>query len=182
MAKGYDSASMTVLQKELNMSRGAMYRYFDSKEDLFRAVIDNFFWVMLEHLHPDSKSEKPTTLEKIEFTYQNLKAVCEYIDKIDGIEIKFLNFTALIVQAAKRYPGFVDRLKNYKKEKIKDWERVLKNSIKTGEIRSDIDIKITAQIFARSISLNDEHPSKSFAKSAEEVKKAMYFIYSLIKA
>lgn len=181
MAKGYDSVSMTVLQQELNMSRGAMYRYFDGKDALFKAVIDRYFFGLMEYVRPTFNLEM-TVAERIEQSYQTLKKISAHFDKIECIEVAFLNFTALTIQAAKRYPGFLDRLKEYKEKEIRNWQLALENSIKKNEIKNDINIKIMAQIFAKSVDFNDpDKPGRNFSKASEDTKKMMNYIYSLIK-
>lgn len=182
MAKGYDSVSMTVLQQKLKMSRGAMYRYFESKDDLFRAVIDKYFFRAIDLLIPDF-DDNITVSEKIELTDQHLRSIYKYFDKLESIEIKFLNYTALVIQAAKKVPNFLDRMKDYREKDVKSWERAIVNSIKAGEVKPDLDIKLTSQIFSKAFNLADssDQPRKSFLGGAETNRKTMDYLYSLIK-
>lgn len=39
--KGYENASISMIAKEAGVSKGLMYNYFDSKEDLLQGVITN---------------------------------------------------------------------------------------------------------------------------------------------
>ncbi|MDR1371306.1 MAG: TetR/AcrR family transcriptional regulator [Dysgonamonadaceae bacterium] len=181
MAKGYDSVSMTVLQQELRMSRGAMYRYYNGKDDLFKAVIDRYFYGMIDFVRPNF-SEDMTLAERIEQNYQSLKKISAYFDRIEGISVVFLNYTALLIQAAKRYSGFIDRLKVYKETETKKWRLVIENSIEKGEVREDIDVEIMSMIFTKSVDLWDpDKPGRNFSKASEDAKKMMNYIYSLIK-
>ena len=182
MAVGYDSASMTVLQKELGMSRGAMYRYYKSKDELFFAAVDRYVFEILERNVPIF-DDNITVKERIELTYRHLQSVGKFLDKIDNIDIKFLNFTALVIQAAKRYPGFLDRLKKYKLRVLQAWETAFKNSIKKGEIRNDVNSVIMAQLFVRLISYTDESGEihKDFLSGIKSGQRVMNYIYSLIK-
>ncbi len=43
LTSGYRATSMSTLMKETNLSKGAFYHYFKSKEDLYHAVIDTYF-------------------------------------------------------------------------------------------------------------------------------------------
>ncbi len=181
LAKGYDSASMTVLHQALKISRGAMYRYFESKEELFRAVIDRYFFGLIAFVHPEVK-EAVTVAELIDIHYQNVKKICKHLDKIEEIETVFLNYTALIIQAAKHYPGFIDRMKKYKSGELKKWQQAIERSIERGEIRKDINTRMMAQIFAKAVDMNeDSTPQRTFSQVAEETKKVMLYIYALIK-
>ena len=181
MAKGYDSVSMTVLQKKLEMSRGAMYRYFESKEDLFKAVVDKHLFGLIDFIRP-SFSNDITVKIRIEQSYQALKKAGSYFDKIEGIEVVFLNYTAFIIQAAKHYPGFLDKMKKRKESELKSWRQAIENSINEGEISNDVDIKIMAQVFSKAVDFSDpDKPGKNFSKASENSKKMMDYIYSLIK-
>ena len=183
LAKGYDSASMTVLQKELNISRGAMYRYFESKDDLLKAVVDKYFFSILDELHPNQEDSDITLVEKIDHTYLRLKKIGQSLDNMENLEIKFLNFTALMIQAAKRYPGFLNKLKIRKAHALRFWEKAIRNSIARGEVRSDVDVEIMAKLFAKAINFSDdsEELSKSFLRKIKNSQKIMMYIYSLIK-
>ena len=68
MNKGYDSASITVLQKELGISRGAMCRYFKSKEELFIKVIDKHVFGLIDRFMP-KVTEDTMLAGLIEFLY-----------------------------------------------------------------------------------------------------------------
>lgn len=182
MTKGYDSSSMTVLQQELKISRGAMYRYYDSKDDLFKAVVDRYFFGLVEYLIP-TVSDDTTLYERIEQSYHNLKKICRHFDEIDGLDAAFLNYTAFVIQAAKVYPNFIERMRDYKEKEVRNWQKSIENSIKRGEVRSDVDVKIMSQIFAKAFDMNDpDRPgNKCFSKTAENTRKMMKYVYSLIK-
>ena len=183
LAKGYDSASMTVLQKELNISRGAMYRYFESKDDLLKAVVDKYFFSILDELNPNQEDSDITLIEKIDHTYLRLKKIGQSLDNMENLEIKFLNFTALMIQAAKRYPGFLNKLKIRKAHALRFWEKAIRNSITKGEVRSDVEVEIMAKLFAKAINFSDdsEELSKSFLRKIKNSQKIMMYIYSLVK-
>ncbi len=184
LTKGYDSATMTVLQQELKMARGAMYRYFESKEDLFKTVIDRYFWGMIEFARP-AFSDDMALQDRMDSACRNLKKLAFHLDKINGHEIMFLNYTAMVIQAAKHYPGFLERWKKDQLGEVKKWEKAIKNSIEKGEVRKDINVKITAHLFAKSFSGESVHdetgPGKDFLRGVAETRKVMDYIYSLIK-
>ena len=182
MSKGYDSASITVLQKELGMSRGAMYRYFKSKEELFFEVIDKYVFGLINRFMP-KVAEDTTLAELIEYLYRYHRRLYTYLDK-QNIETRFLNFTALIIQAAKHYPGFAEKMKKVNGESIKLWKMAIINSIAKNEIRNDVDVNILAGIFsAGSKNLEDiEHEFESkLLQKAKTWKRDKEYLYSLIK-
>ena len=183
MVKGYDSASMTVLHKELNISRGAMYRYFPSKDDLFIAVIDKYLFGVIDRLHPNFGQEDVTVADRIDLSYKHLLKVAKFFDGIDNMDIKFFNFTALMIQAAKRYPGFIEKLRSYKQDTIREWEKAILKSIEKKEIKEDVDVKLLALFFSKSITYLDnwDEGGKCFVKGVKKSKKMVNYIYSLIE-
>ncbi len=185
MAKGYDSCSMTVLQKELKIARGGMYRYFESKDALFRAVVDKYFWGMIDFISPYF-SDDMTLLERIEQSNKSMKQIAQYIDQISGIEGVFLNYTALIIQAAKHYPGFIDRMKKRNENEYKRWIKSIENSIEKGEVRKDVNVKLIALIYIKAVdgSENMEGDKRcfKFSQTVDSTRKMMEYIYTLIKA
>ena len=184
MSKGYDSTSITVLQKELGMSRGAMYRYFKSKEELFFEVIDRYVFGLIDRFKP--KTADDTTLAGlIEYLYRYNKRLFTYFDK-QNIETRFLNFTALVIQAAKHYPGFTEKMKIVNDESIDLWRKAIINSIAKNEIREDVNVDILAGLFSagsknmKDIEQEFEFESK-FIQKIKIWKRDKEYLYSLIK-
>ncbi len=187
MDKGYDSTSISVLQRELNMSRGAMYRYFANKEELFICVIDEYFFKIMNKLvsRPlDVTSVKDT----IEVVHRRQKIVVTSFVKAGFSETTFLNYTALIIQAAKHYPDFIKRFKEMHRTVKNSWIKVLLNAVNTGEIRKDVDVNIMSHLFcvASTEQSPDECNKNSFATNIlvqiNSKKAIMDYLYSLIKA
>lgn len=192
MQKGYDSASISVLQKELCMSRGAMYRYFDNKEDLFRAVIDEYFFKLFErYLYKMDKQHAYTIEEFIEITYRRQKLIVNIFVKAGVTHLVFLNYTALMIQAVKYYPEFIVRFNDINKLLISHWQQALRNSIKQKEIRSDIDIDIMSILFNNvCIKESSSHDweiddkdifSINILQDINRRKQVIDYLYSLIK-
>ncbi len=181
MKRGYDSVSITVLQQELEMSRGAMYRYFKSKDELFFEVIDRFFFGMLDAMLL-TVPEGTTLSQLIELYYQNMKKVIRRI-KQENIETHLLNFTALIIQAAKHYPGFIDRMREVGVRDRRMWKNAIRHGIEKGEVRADIDVDVVTGIFTAGA--GSPEPTNTIGeainKKADEWKKTADYIYSLIK-
>lgn len=188
MNRGYDSTSISILQAELGMSRGAMYRYFDNKEDLLRAVIDEYFFKVFDKLLRNIENENFTALELIERINRRQKVILKAFTKAGVTHTFFLNYTALLIQAAKYYPNFINHFRIIRLKLKTSWERAITNSIKAGEVRSDINIEIMSTLFSNlSIkeSTDRDFDDSSFAMEIElDMKKreeVLYYIYGLIK-
>jgi len=182
MSKGYDSASISVLQKELGMSRGAMYRYFKSKDELFIEIIDVYVLSMIDTLMP-KVDEDITIAELIEYLYSYHKKLFVYFEG-RNFGSQFLNFTALIIQAAKYYPGFIEKINAASNEGLKLWKRAIVNSIARGEIRDDVDVNILARMFStgsRNLEDFERGFELRFMQKAKMWKKEKNYLYNLIK-
>lgn len=187
MNKGYDSASISVLQEELGMSRGAMYRYFSNKEELFRAVIDEYFFRLFDKLLYNIDTNL-TAVQLIDFIYRRQKTVLHAFSRAGVTHIFFLNYTALIIQAAKHYPDFIERFSIINHKLLTNWRNALKNSIDAGEVREDIDVEIMSILFnsASVKESSDRNCDESmFAvnvmRDMEKRKNVLDYLYSLIK-
>lgn len=187
MNKGYDSASISVLQKELKMSRGVMYRYFESKEELFRSVIDEYFFKTYDRLSQVVDTRKTASIF-IETMHRRQKLMATVFIKSGFTHTVFLNYTALLIQAAKHYPNFITRFKEIQGRIVNNWEVVLKNGINAKEIRSDVDIKIMSTLFTnvclKETSDQDFDESRfsiDIMKDIDRRKEIMDYLYTLIK-
>jgi AcrR family transcriptional regulator len=180
--KGYDSASMTILQQKLNMSRGAMYRYFDSKDDLFIAVIDKYVFGMMDYVRL-ALNEEMTIPERIDKHCNQIQLMYQRIVNVGSIEVQFLNYTALLIQAAKIYPGFLERIKLYRNAQQKGWEKSIEIGIEKGEIRPEINVKLVAALFEKAVNLRDklDESIENSDSGDEATREAMDYIYLLIK-
>ena len=187
MEKGYDSASISVLQKELSMSRGAMYRYFKNKEELFTSVIDEYFFKTYDRLTQNIDPTQ-TLAQFIKNMYRRQKLVVVAFTKAGFTQTVFLNYTALMIQAAKHYPNFVTRFREINSRLMQAWRTAIHNSIKINEIRSDIDVEIMCYLFSN-ISVKEtsdqEYDESMFSHNAisdmHKRKEIIDYLYSLIK-
>ena len=187
MSKGYDSASISVLQEELNMSRGAMYRYFKNKDELFKAVIDEYFFrVYLKVLINIEKDY--TVLELIDAINRRQQLIISAFYRAGFTHTTFLNYTALMIQAAKHYPDFVYEFRDISKRLHNVWRKALAKSIEANEVRKDINIDIMCAIF-NSASLKESSDDNvdsdelvsSVKKNIERKKEITLYLYDLIK-
>ncbi len=187
MNKGYDNTSITVLQTELNMSRGAMYRYFKNKEELFICVVDEYFFNAFEKVLQNI-DEKLTAYQFIELMHRRHRLIAHIFTRAGVTHTTFLNYTALLIQAAKYYPNFTHRFKEINKCMISNWRRALQNSINAKEIRSDIDLDIMSVIFNKignkessdQEDCNDLDFAINVLQSVERKRQVLNYLYSLI--
>jgi AcrR family transcriptional regulator len=69
-ANGYQATPISVIAKEASISKGLMYNYFESKEDLLTALFDDYFILLGSLLNPNNDHE--ITNEEMEFFIDSL--------------------------------------------------------------------------------------------------------------
>jgi len=185
--KGYDSTSISVLQEELGMSRGAMYRYYKNKEELFISVIDEYVFKIFDKLLQDINYEY-TIPQMIEDNYRRTKYLLAAFMKAGVTHTIFLNYTALMIQAAKYYPDFLTRFKQIRSKILFCWKKAVENSIRVGGVRPNVDVNIMSVLFCNvsheessGDSFDDTKFTINIMKDMESRKKILYYLYSLIK-
>lgn len=188
MNKGYDSASISVLQEELQMSRGALYRYFKNKEELFNAVIDEYFFKIFDKLQHNMDKHTYSLEKFIEVMHRRQKIVVNAFTRAGVTHTIFLNYTALIIQVGKHYPEFLERFRIINNRSLESWKDAMRNSINAGEIKDDIDIDILAILFnntsVKETSDRDCDDSSFAINVMQDMNRrmeVMRYLYSLIK-
>lgn len=148
MVNGYSGPIIRSLQTKLGMSRGALYRHYKSKDDLFKVVIDTYFFQTLERLtdHIDPNVKVP---ELVRSMHKRQRLVSKLITTKGGSQFTFLNFNNLLINAARYYPGFGMRYKKIQLHVDTQWRIALNNSMAAGEIRKDVDVNLISRLFTK---------------------------------
>jgi len=174
----YEAVSISMISDAIGFTKGALYHHFRNKEELFRAVIDKHFPISSVMVDVDNISLKEYTHACIEHTHKILKAIF-------GSDEKFIpvNYLALIADCFRHYEGFSENKTHVIEDEVKNVEVILRNAIKRGEIRSDINVAVVAlQYFSLSIGLAGDLIRNSSVKSAiRSLKAQLNQLYYLLK-
>ncbi len=149
LSHSYEAVSISVISEAIGFTKGALYHHFKNKEELFRAVIDKHFPVTSIMVDVDNTSLKEYTTLCIEHTHKILKAIF-------GNEKKFIlvNYLSLIADCFRHYEGFTENKAHVIEDAVKSAEIIIRNAIKQGEVRKDINIQVVAlQYFSLSLGL-----------------------------
>jgi AcrR family transcriptional regulator len=118
---GYEGATVVKLEREIGLSRGAIFNYFPSKEDLF-----------LELAARDTKRVSEVFLD------QGLEGVLHEILDFDP---SWLSVYLELVRRARTDPAFRTRLENRETEFVLANRARVEEAQRAGEIRDDLDPK-----------------------------------------
>jgi AcrR family transcriptional regulator len=118
---GYEGATVVKLEREIGLSRGAIFNYFPSKEDLF-----------LELAARDTKRVSEVFLD------QGLEGVLHAILDFDP---SWLSVYLELVRRARTDPAFRTRLEDRETEFVLANRARVEEAQRAGEIRDDLDPK-----------------------------------------
>ena len=148
LQNNFKEVTMKEIVEKTGLSKGAFYHYFDSKEQLFYEIIDNFFSAILQY---------DFTLLPNNSLYKFYHA---YADQINSLRFQFLddgnekgedfinlNFFSLLFDAFKLFPEFKSKLEAFHRKETKAWVKAIKNARDSGEIDSALTNRQIAQIF-----------------------------------
>jgi AcrR family transcriptional regulator len=118
---GYEGATVARLEREIGLSRGAIFNYFPSKEDLF-----------LELAARDTKRVSEVFID------QGLEGVLREILDFDP---SWLSVYLELVRRARTDPSFRERLESRENEFVLANRARVAEAQRAGEIRDDLDPK-----------------------------------------
>jgi len=174
----YEGVSISDISKAVELTKGALYHHFENKEAIFKAVIDKFLIININTLY----SEDITFYQFAESSISESKNI---VHSIIGEKMTYMpiNYLALMIDAMRHYPGFIDGKLNLFETEVQKIEKVLKIAIKRGEIRSDINPKIMAiNFFSLSFGLATSLMQNNSSQQAIELlKEQIHEFYNVLK-
>lgn len=185
MVNGYASPIISSLQLKLGMSRGALYRHYRSKEELFIKVVDTYFFHTLERV-TERINPNMTVPELVRSLAKRQRLIARLITTKGGTEFTFLNFNHLIIQAARYYPGFDVRFKKSQLNVERHWRNALRSSIEAGDIRDDIDINLISRLFTKIYFMDTREdfpirPNGTLNRQTDGQDQFVLYIYDMMK-
>ena len=179
LSKNYEGVSISDISESTNLTKGALYHHFVNKEELFKAVIDKYMV-----FSPIETNFETISLKQFnELWLNNLKKI---IDRLCGEKDELIpvNYLSLTADSFRHYPGFSEKLMEFIKAEMGKTKKVLKNAIKNGEIRPDIDINTVAAIHSSNILgfAGNVFRNHSIKVSIKSLKKQLDEFYRLLKA
>lgn len=144
--KNYRDVTIADIEKEIGMSRGAIFYYYKNKNELFNAVIDKYIIDKQSTEKIIDKTDINSLKSFIEAYVQGIKKSMDIIRKAKVKNILRCYFN-LIYNAIDQYPGFAENSSSIIFIEQKTWQDYIKLGIKNGEIKSGTDNKKAAIIF-----------------------------------
>lgn len=182
LIKGYDGVSISDIQKATNMSRGLLYHYFGSKEELFVEVTTNYF---INLFSVDTNTTLGYNIvEMIDYMVSKYSNLCEIASNItDGsYDITIMNYDFLFYRVMQENASFAKRYNEVRDYELVIWEQVIINSYKQGLLKEGLDLKRIARNFGYlmdGVWMNAVN-NKDLKNMISDLRETLYSLYKLI--
>lgn len=142
--KGYHETSMDDIVKESGFSKGAIYGYFDSKEDLFMELQKKFAAINYSELKSVVDKEK-SAITKLERAADLVfSSICEVTEESCRMDLEFQ-------LASSRIPKMRKELETMHMTIIRLLTDILDEGIESREFRKDLDSRSIAIVLVSAI-------------------------------
>lgn len=178
LKQSYEAVSISDISQAIGFTKGALYHHFVNKEDLFKAVVDKYLWLV----DPPSSYGQISLKEYLELGVQKAYEIIKNL--LDpSLDFETIDFISLSIAAIRHYPGFVEEKGKYLELEIGKTKIILDHAIETGEIRGDINTLIMARNFHFLYTglVGDLIHSKSTEKSIAMLREQLDELYHLLK-
>ncbi len=175
---GYNNVSITDLQIALDMGRGTLYYYFKSQDELFQVCMERYF------LRPKQAAlQQPDTVllpDMIHAMLGYLDSLNEALQTFDNKNINTSNVVNLMFTAYNRFPSLSRKAKRLFTNEVELWKKALRNSVRAGQVRSNVNIDLTALMFTH---IKDGYDSGQYGITMDFsiFPKQYNYLYELIK-
>lgn len=141
--KGYAAASINQVARKAGISIGSMYSYFDSKEDLFLAVVDKGY-ELLERALGGLRREGSFREKLLEL----LLTAVQYAEKHPDMNNLYLSLmTEELAPLSMRLSSQVEKVS------VAYYHQMLQMAKDKGELREDLDIPLAAYMIDNNVLL-----------------------------
>ncbi len=146
LIKNFEKVTVSDLEKALGLSRGAIFYYMKTKEELFRRVVDKY---ILSPHNVDNKFAPFENAHLIDFIHFYIDSISKTMKIIEscGVENLHRSYFSLIFQAIQYYPGFDKLISNVFQKELELWKKVVNDAHTSGEIKKEFDVEIVAMHF-----------------------------------
>ncbi|MEC0265762.1 TetR/AcrR family transcriptional regulator [Paenibacillus anseongense] len=138
--KGFQATTMDDIVRHLGISKGAIYSYFASKEEMYIQMADDKMNAMLENSTETFKS-MPSAADQIRYMYNRFRSQSlTELRKWMAFHLEFMLYAARQPQLTQRWNEYADKALVFIKD-IMDCGKL------TGEFRSDLDSAAASRLF-----------------------------------
>ena len=140
-AHDYEGVSLNDIAESLNITKGGIYHYFSSKDELFREAV-YFIFGQIE-MSIDEAAFEGAAARDIISPFFDLKSLSAEYSKTLGVDVMadYKSVVYLMFTALKKFPETVESLRQTYAGIIKTIEVFLAAAAERGEIKRDLDFE-----------------------------------------
>jgi AcrR family transcriptional regulator len=144
MEKSYKAVTLKDIIHKTGLSNGAFYHYFESKEQLFKEVIDTYLLSLARRMWEHSR--KDSLWEFIQNTLKATNTIYEHVDDLLIMGGGF-NYLIFMFEAFRLFPDIEEKISQTHKLEFATWVEVIDIAKMKGEIKSELPTELIARMF-----------------------------------
>lgn len=176
MQKSYKEVTMSDIINSVELTKGAFYHYFKSKEDVYEQCVKHFYEQILMS---DFESFPHDSLKEFYNHYLEKLVENERVETTASTPSRFI----FILESSLKIPSFMDMHESQRKKELNEWTLIVEKAKKSDEILSDLPSINIAQMFLNlsdGIVLNNMFNNIQNATIANEIKICWDNLYNLL--
>lgn len=144
LQRGYEGISIRDIQEAVGLSKGAIYHYFRSKEDIFGEAMDRYLLPAIQTLPEALDPESATPLrDAMDASLEWRDAYIARLRQITEQKGDDFRFFRLLFQVGEYYRDFHDKLVAGLATERERWRRALTLAVDRGEVQGNTDQELT---------------------------------------
>ncbi|PLX02760.1 MAG: TetR/AcrR family transcriptional regulator [Marinilabiliales bacterium] len=174
LQKSYRDVTMKEIVQKTELSKGAFYHYFSSKEELFKEIVGMFMSMgEVPYSSFEVSSLKDFYSKYVDYIDNSMQQMSNLVDDEKGESSNF-NFFLILFEAVNRFPEFLELELEMHKHDLDAWKSMIALARKNKEIKSsssDEDLAhlflySTDGVFIRFINNDNTKPYKEYLQNA----------------
>ncbi|GAB6010609.1 TetR/AcrR family transcriptional regulator [Viscerimonas tarda] len=145
LVKSYNSVSMREIQELSNVSRGAIYHHFKSKEEIYEDVVNEYLLPIYLNYSLIAEGEKKTLQDAILGVIKCRQNHVNTLKEITSAKLIDFYFFKFLFQASEHSSNFNEQVGILMEKELTGWKNIIKFAMRSGELRADIDVDFVAE-------------------------------------
>ena len=184
LTKQYDSVSVSDIEKEANMTRGAITYYAGSKLNLFHEVVKYYLVDKQDLKYKITSSSFESLLDFInkyvDGCQRTMTGICNILSEMPVCNVSRY-YISLILEISSYFPDLHENYLENRNKELAIWIAQINKAIESNEIKNSIDVVNTAKHFICIFYGQAYLDSLSMGLNTVELRSQMISLYKLLK-
>lgn len=175
----FEKVSISDLEKSVGKTRGAIFYFFKTKEEIFNEVIETY---IIKTQNPYEKFSMDDHLSLDQFISLYINGINTTMSRMLSLSVVniYMQYFSLYLQASRIYPNFAEIMTQNAVEEINLWEKVINRAVQSKEIK-EINTRHYATLFRSCFLGLAFDRCLSYGLNTEELLSIYKNIYNQIK-